>query len=114
MIMLALHCIVIHTCNPGIRESFCNQFFNFFSPEIPLLEIMAAALRAGIQHGIFCAAVMANHFVLRLVIRKCYVTVFTLRDPATHIANQVRRVAAAVLEKDHLLFFSKRVLNGFF
>ena len=58
------HRIIIHAGHFCSRKDFCNELLNFFRAEIPLPEIVAAALRAGIQHRVFRAAVMADHFIL--------------------------------------------------
>ena len=63
---------------------------------------MIATGCTGKQRRISSTAIMTNKFIGKLMIGQRYITIFTLRDPATNVANLVRRITPAVLKKDHL------------
>jgi hypothetical protein len=78
------------------------MLFYPFRPEIALHESMVTAGGADADRRVYGTAIMTMQLVGQLVKIERNVTVAALRDPAADLADLVRGIAAAVLEKDDL------------
>lgn len=111
MIVLAFNTVVVHAGDLCVGKSLIHQFLDLFGAEILLRESMTAAGGTGMDHRVGCATVMAGQRIPGFVVGERYIAVLAMWDPSTGVADQVRGIAPAVLEQDHLFLLLQRGFN---
>src|ERR1039458_10837993 len=81
-----------------------QQFFQLLRAGAEEIHILTAAMDAGFGHGRGVATIVADHFVLALVVREGDGTVLAFQSLAAGAAQYYWRISAAIEQHHDLLF----------
>ena len=104
--------ILIHPQHPGVREQLCQFFFRLLGAKAPVLQLASAGGAHRGRRVHLAAAVVAQHFVRRLVVDHGHAALRTLEHLAAVLALGHGLVAAAVQQQNGLLACIQIVADG--
>ena len=109
---MAAHRVAIEAGDAGLREHAVQQLFQFLRARAQEINVLAAAVHAGFRHGRGVSAIVADHFVLALVMGERDGAVLAFELLAASAAEHDGRISAAV-EQHHDLLFALEPLFDF-
>src|SRR5579863_6424586 len=102
-IFVAAYRIAVEAGDARLRKHAVQQLFQFLRTSSQKVDVLAAAVYTGLRHGRGVTTVVADHFVLALVMGKRDGTVGTFEFLAAGPAENDGRISAAVEQDHHLL-----------
>ena len=104
--------VQVHALHFGVGQYQFQVVFYLFGTEAHAFECGGATGRAVVRHALVVAAVVAAELAVILVVGEAHGAMPALGYPGAFVAGDKGRVAASVLEQDHLLLALQPFLNG--
>src|SRR5580693_8970765 len=101
---MPLDSVAIEAGDARLRKHAVQQFFQLLRAGSEKIHIFTAAMDAGLGHRRSEATIVANHFMLTLVVSEGDGTILAFQSLAAGAAQHDRRISAAVKQDHYLLF----------